>query len=382
MNDMYESILRDVRKTIEIIGRRAASISINHVLETGEGLGLGEAPNTLEELVFNETPSGWDGNELIHMENATLPYWMDKIGAECTRKGFDVNITIQDFEIKPYDSWNLLSNTNITINITDQHGVAKISRNLTINKLISIEYLKDPLYPLNTSKRASNTIIKSPYANENFTQFLVNGDGSKDGWEFGTSILIDNAHKDSITGVTDKENKILVTDDLNGFNLGEVNNFKSLVAENDIIPGITITFVVNATGAMNSIPNNTIILVDSDDEEVWNIENLRKHVTGEEVENSYYLSSLNGPSFLDRLEGSLTCNYCSPTEKIGLESFVNKTYLLIRDIEVDQTKANIDYIYFSDNSPTSKRVKGLYPLFKIDNEDSHQEIYNVSDIVY
>ena len=122
--------------------------------------------------------------------------------------------------------------------------------------------------------------------------------------------------------------------------------------------------------------------MDSDDEEVWNIENLRKHVSGSEEENSYYLSSLNGPSFLDRLEGSLTCNYCSPTERLGLESFVNKTYLLQRDVSVDQTKTNIDYIYFSDTSPLVNKVKGLDPMFRIDDDDSHQEIYNVSGIVY
>jgi len=386
MNEMYESILRDARKTIEIIGRRAISISYNHVIETGEGLGFGEATNTLEELIFNVTPSGWDESELKYMENATLPFWMKKIGVECTRKGFDVNITFQDFEVKPYDSWNLLADANISINITDQQGVAKISRNLTINKLISIEYLADPLYPLNTSKRASNTIIKSPYANENFTEFLISGDGSKNGWKFGSSILIDNVHAGAVVGIPDeeKENMILVTNDLTAFNpwIAQVNNFNGLVSENDIIPGITITFMVNATGAMNSIPNNTIILLDSDGEEVWNIENLRKHVSGKKAENSYYLSSLNGPSFLDRLEGNLRCNYCSPTEKLGLESFVNKTYLLQRGITVGQTKTNVDYIYFNESSLPGNRVKGLDSMFRIDNEDLHQEIYNVSDIMY
>ena len=377
MNNMHESIVRDIKKTTEIIGRRAISISINHVVENGEGLPDGQAIDTLEDLIFNITPSGWDDDELFLMENATLPYWMDRIEEVSVLRGFEVNITIKDFEIKPYDSWHLLSNVNVSVNITDKQGVASIRRNITVNELISIVGLEDPLYPLNTYGRVTNFVFKSPY--ENYTEFLVKGDGSNKGWEVGTSFLIWSADEGIAESVPNPEEKILVTDNVSKFNSGDVNDFKGLVTESDISPGITLSvYVVNATNAMNSVPNNTIILVDSDIGNVTNIENLRQHLSGGPNENSYYSSSSNGPSFLDRLEGKLTCDYCSQVEGIGLESFINKTYFLSRYVDVVTGDTNVDYPYFSGTSGDC--VKGLDSTFRID--DGHKDTYNVTNLWY
>jgi len=375
MNNMYDSILRDLGKISEIIMRRAISASVSHVVT--EGVGLDDAILRLEELALNGT---LNETGIPLMENTTFPEWIEKIEVVGVLKGFDINIILQNFEVKPYDSWNLLALIDVSINITDQQGVASLSRSTEIDKLVYLGGLEDPLYPLKTGGLGNNTIVASPY--KDYTILLTNGDGSKTGWRDGTSILINSIDAGSAGTVLNPEGKILVTDDINPFNTGVVNGFKGLASESDISLGITIPYVVNVTNAMDLIPNSTIILVDTDEDKIWDIENLKEHVG-----KSRYHSSSIGASFLDRLEGELEvqAKYSSQTDKtIGLESFIDKNYFLSVGIQVDTEQTNIDYHYFSDSSITGDKVKGLSTLLRIDDRPSlgstHQEIYGVSDL--
>jgi hypothetical protein len=77
--------------------------------------------------------------------------------------------------------------------------------------------------------------------------------------------------------------------------------------------------------------------------------------------------------------------YAVQTDKtIGLESFVDKNYLLGLDLFVKEEQTNIDYLYFSNATITGDAIKGLDPSVRIDNEVSlgqtHQEIYNVTEL--
>lgn len=116
----------------------------------------------------------------------------------------------------------------------------------------------------------------------------------------------------------------------------------------------------------------------------WNIGNLEK-----DIENSYYHPSLNGASFLDRLEGKLEVQLkyqSQASEIIGLESFVNKGLISAAGIRVDIGKTNIDYLYFSSTSYPGRKVSGLDTTsFRIDEElcgsQNHTEIYGVSSLL-
>ncbi len=107
----------------------------------------------------------------------------------------------------------------------------------------------------------------------------------------------------------------------------------------------------------------------------------------EDLNNSYYHPSLNGASFLDRLEGKyfvqskyrdLNNNY------IGLESFVDKDKLASAGFTTYAERSNIDYIYFSGTSVTTYRINGMPNNFRLDNETTidnltHLQFYNVED---
>jgi hypothetical protein len=118
---------------------------------------------------------------------------------------------------------------------------------------------------------------------------------------------------------------------------------------------------------------------------------LKKHIEGLTSTNddhSYYQTSNDGPSYLDRLEGrySIDPKYSSQTDKeIGLESFVDKT-IFPGELSPDQERTNIDYLYFS-STITGDKIKGISNSnwFRIDDElvggIGRQEIYNVTNLI-
>lgn len=97
-----------------------------------------------------------------------------------------------------------------------------------------------------------------------------------------------------------------------------------------------------------------------------------------DTENGYFHPSLYGPSFLDRLEGSLVANYQDST-LLGLESFVNIQRLKGLGIEIQQNRSIVDFLYW--NSSISSQDLSCYWInspdmpnwFRIDNEVDDQE---------
>jgi hypothetical protein len=272
--------------------------------------------------------------------------------------------------IKPYDSFNLLIEGEVNINITDLQDVASLSRTTQVNSIIPIEELEDPLYPLQTGGIASNLIRKSDF-HGNFTTLLVSGDGDN-GWIYGESV---NVTWTEAGGVSDKDEKILVTDNAELLGSATLDQFKGIISNNGM-GSTTQPYINNTFNSTKIIKTGTNILLDGDTGKVWYIDNLIEH-----TENSYYIPSDNGPSYLDRLEGELSVQnkYSSQTDKtIGIESTVNKNNLYLWGISVAVGDTNIDYLYFSGSSGNC--VKGLDSTFRIDN--SHKEAYNVTDLWY
>ncbi len=92
-----------------------------------------------------------------------------------------------------------------------------------------------------------------------------------------------------------------------------------------------------------------------------------------ELQNSYYIASPHGPSFLDRLEGKTT----ESQDGNGIESLVYLPSLSAQGITL-KTKSCVDYIYFSSDNPSSHNIQGMPGWFKLD--DAHLEIYNVTGL--
>ena len=98
-----------------------------------------------------------------------------------------------------------------------------------------------------------------------------------------------------------------------------------------------------------------------------NYSNLTNH-----FQNSYYISSIFAPSFLNRLAGNLS------ESEFGIESIVYPQNLVNMGISV-KYKSLIDYIYFSDDNFQNYEVPPISNLI-LDNQSNHLEIYNLSAI--
>jgi len=361
MNNLYESIVRDVQKSLEIIAIRAMAVTFTNV-SSPPGNPLDEANETLKELILNGT---LENTPMPLMENATFLEWIDKIQEVSELKGFNTIINVHTMTIRPYDSFNLEIQSYVSINISDEQGVASLNKFTNIDTLVFIEDLPDPLYPLNTEGLGSSIVKKSPHVG-NYTQLLLIGNG-------------DNSfvYGETTYSTTSFDDKILVANSLGG--VSGINNAKGIifqVGDSNTTP-IIVPYIINSS-ALSLISENINVLLDGDAGKVWYIDNLIIH-----AENSYYQSSSDGPSYLDRLEGELQVQnkYSSQTNNlIGLESFIDKDKLYLwgvptGDIFIERT--NIDYIYFSGGT-TVNCIKGVDSSFRIDDE--HLSAYNVTDL--
>jgi len=357
MNNLYESIVRDIQKSLEIIAIRAMAVAFMNVSASGQV--LPNANESLKQLILYGT---LDGSPMSLMENATFLEWISKIKEVSELKGFSTDINVNSMTIKPYDSFNLEIETNISINITDEQGVASLNKFTIIDSLVDIENLEDPLYPLKTEGLGNNIIKKSPYEG-NYTQLLLIGNG-------GNSYV----YGETTTDAVNFDDKILVVNDVNSI-IG-LNDAKGVISQVTNTTPITIPYLINSS-ALSLISSGINVLLDGNEEKVWYIDNLIIH-----TENSYYQSSVNGPSYLDRLEGNLTTSikYSSQTNNvIGLESFINKNELGLKGVPIITERTNVDYLYFTGGTLGSC-VKGLDSSFRIDS--GHEDIYNVTDLTY
>ena len=369
MNNLFESAVLDLDKAIDIITKRAIAIADSKVITTGSP--LARADQNIKELILF---GSIDGIEQNLMENATLTNWISKMNFLGKERGYDIKINISKFEIRPYDSFNLLVTGEAWINITNEDIKTSINRKYSISKTVSIENFEDPIYALNTNSRATKIIKKTKFEG-NYTLLLASCDGNGS-WKKGKSFVSNDVNE--INSAENKSQKILVTNDINLINPSIANQFLGIVSLTDS-NSLSIPKVVNCS-SLNNITNGREILLDGESGKIWDIENLLEH-----YHQGYYSPSLLGPSFLDRLEGKLFQQDKYKTERLtGMESFVDKDYFDSIEIETEDD-TNIDYLYFNSTSFTSKKVKGMPESFLIDDLSAkvgnHQQYYGVSSLL-
>ncbi len=368
MNDFYDNIVRDSEKSLNIIAKRAISISTSHVVQ--EGVPLTDADEVIKELMVDGT---FNGTEEFLMEDSKISDWSQKMTDLAELKGYYLSLLFENLEVKPYDSFNLVVDTDLRVNITDKNGVASLNRTTHITTLVSIEGFEDPVYPLNTNGMVTNKIYQTPFSG-NFTQLLATGSGDN-GWKRGLTFSVEGDVTPAVN-CPNKSTRILVIDDPTLLSVSVVNQYGGVVSRQDVLNTTTIPYVSGVSDVTHLIPNTTFVLVDGDNNKVWYIENFVSHVG-----NGYYEEG-EGPSFLDRLEGKLyiQSKYSSKTSNnIGLESFVNKTDLLAHKLSINTGKTNVDYMYFSNASYPESQVKGVDSYFRIDSD--HAGAYGVNEIL-
>ena len=105
-------------------------------------------------------------------------------------------------------------------------------------------------------------------------------------------------------------------------------------------------------------------------------------VSGTDVTNllnhtyeGYYINHDDAPNYLQRLSGSI-----DSTSLYGIESLVDIAELASKGVSV-KDKTIVDHKYFIGARPADDHVLGTPSWFKIDRSGSHQQLYQVEDIL-
>lgn len=156
LNDFYNNLISDLRKTIEVSMSRALITCLNNIITTGKPL---ENPElNISILIVNGTFNG-----AMHplMENNTLSYWLDSMSQKSNELGFVSEVNLGMPVISHNDSFSLLVSFNISVNVSNKAGTINISRTIEEKVPVSIINFEDPLIPLNTYGRVERIISRN-----------------------------------------------------------------------------------------------------------------------------------------------------------------------------------------------------------------------------
>ena len=268
--NLLESTELDMPRALDISTRRALLSAVNEV--DLRGVGLDDSVVRLRELMLNGTIYG---SNALWMNDSTLPEWIDRVSVIASKRGFSLNMTVEELTIEPYDSFTIRSRLRWNITVNDSVGSMTVARNLTAEVLVPLRGTEDPMYLLGTRGLAHRSIYSA-----NFTVLDLSS--------------LDNA-----------------------------------------------------------------------------------------ISGGYYMNTSDAPSFLGRLEGSLTPlqKYLDMAEgQIGMETFVNLPELYSAGVDVKANHTMVDHLYFGDINITGLAINGsIHDWFRID--EGHAETYGVDGLL-
>ncbi len=358
-----DSIESDLNRFIEISGKRALIAAVSNITVSGPSAVFEDAGLGLAELIQNGTIKGF---EAPLVDTSNINRWEENVSDIASGSGFTLNFESIEVNVTQNDSFNLLFNIKILLNLSDKQVKMGVLRNITTSQLVSIERIEDPIFPLNTFGRVSRIIRY--YNFTNYAKDLVEGSTA------GLGSVSGNA---TTSTISPNSEKIFITDNMTQ-PIATLNSFGGIVSEDPYVnPGLTVPYIAGASGATAIIQENQRIYLDFNTKKVWDLKNLTDNIV-----YGYYRPSDKGASFLDRLEGRLTLS--SKYEPHGLETVVNLEDILAMNLGVDYTFSCIDYKYWSNITGSAVRNGDYDPVFnwfKIDSEDNHPNIYGVSGLI-
>ncbi len=149
------SIDLDLRKSLNIYARRAIGNAVSYI--DYNGTYLDDSNLRLKELFLNSTIFG-----SATPVNSSIYEWAGKIAEKGRETGFSVGIDVTSVEFVPYDSFNVMLQAVVTVNVT--YSSTNIYRVENESVKVSVLGYEDPLYTLNTNGLVKNIIAKSSFA--------------------------------------------------------------------------------------------------------------------------------------------------------------------------------------------------------------------------
>lgn len=157
-----ESLEEDLMRFLQINGKRALIAAVDMVITNGKG--LDDAPARLIEMLENGTLNGTQP----FPDQKNLTTWEKNISDIALNSGFYVEFKNATINVTQNDSFSVLFNATIYLNISDATIKIGILKNMSVAAAVSIEGMEDPLYSIKTNGTIFKT-VKASQTNKNTT---------------------------------------------------------------------------------------------------------------------------------------------------------------------------------------------------------------------
>lgn len=178
LDQLIASAERDVSRGLFIASFRAIMALEEYMIKNNDY--IDDVDGRLHEALINGTI---DGQNMVLMDDSTVPDWIASISDEAGKMNVVMNMTIFEVVIGQRDPWHVYVAVNFSMTLNDSSGLASWQRISAAEALVPIEGFEDPLFIRNGLGRITNLINKTPYEG-NFTYH--------DGSDWNMSNLIDH----------------------------------------------------------------------------------------------------------------------------------------------------------------------------------------------
>ena len=353
-----DSILSDMDRSLELGTRRAFTESTDYIIENGTALSQPE--KNISSALVNGTISGY---ELESMDGVTLKDWADRVSSIADNANYGLTIELEKSSINSSDT-AINSSYTVFTRLKDPVTLAAFNETKTEETSVSVEGIDDPMLLLRT-----NGQYNSDYQDCSFdepAEQLITANTYDEGSFHG------NAAKNpsDISTVSDKDEKVLVVEDVSTKDQVEVNNYGAVVsAQPNSSSGYNNVYAFD-TGSVSEIEQNMSLTVYEG--QVWR-SNFR-----EMFQKPCYVQTNEGPNVLDRMENKLASN----EDKTGIATFLDISEL---PSNIRREDSVVGYVYFNETADygSLNNIRGVtteYPWFKLDQ--THVDKWNLNDLTY
>ncbi|MFH0861856.1 MAG: hypothetical protein V1875_02395 [Candidatus Altiarchaeota archaeon] len=439
-----EDVREDMERALVIFGRRAAIYALSDVVEKGSSLGgyvfnctstcrldcskFAFAVNGSEAAIAELSVCGTlYGRNVSYMANHTLSQWITRIETHGSDMHFNVSIDLKSVELAMSDPWTFHSFTNSTFKVYDEAKVCYfVGDSVTTSSATSILGLEDPLFPLYTGGQMDKYML-------NCTVPIIlqlkagcsadpdsPGNGTASGYVvFDSDIGDADTYCQNTPGIN---GQILVLDGGFGscnayegdcFNASSPNHFAGVLDYGPNNPqsfinkcDVTIPWLMDTGDIDDEAPRSPPRRVpscaggDIADGECIQLRNSglcgihdillgcpsdRVNTTCYQASNASLMGGFDGPSFFDRLDGSLRLGekYLNQsmlhfnTTLIGVETLVNPYVLDDHDVKVKSNASWVDYLYWNGTYGCAAIGTCSLDEYNFRFDDPHASIYSV-----
>ncbi|MDY6773851.1 MAG: hypothetical protein SVS85_01510, partial [Candidatus Nanohaloarchaea archaeon] len=152
------SVKNDAERGTRIIAKRAFSSTINYVATHVSPL-----ENPEQEVVSAFLNGTVNGSEQSLMEDASFEDWNQSMVGEAEKSGYDLEIEPVEVQVSASKPSTAFFNATYRVNLSDPRSDARFVQNTTVNEVVNLANMSDPLLFLQTSGRYSRGFSNCAY---------------------------------------------------------------------------------------------------------------------------------------------------------------------------------------------------------------------------